>query len=493
MMGRGEWRATLLAAQRGLVVRALKGLQRAVPVFYADPYIVLRAALALLLACAAGAAHGTSHPLEHSVSVPGGAGMGFATRVERSPYRGGGTRYDLVPLFLYEGRHLYLHGYRAGIKLDDAARGLRIDAFLMHRFEGHPDDDVPPALAGMERRQPGVDAGIGVRWAGTWGALHGEVMRDVGANSGGTEARLGYQYEWASGRLRLRPHVALAFRDARLNDYYYGVLDEEARPGRGAYAPGRGVNLVLGAFASYGLTERWRLLAGVTATRWPRAVAVSPVVDGRTHTAAIMGLTYDFSPERDAWPESRPLIARVLYGASSGCDVLKIMRLVCTHTHNEDDTSIAGFELGRPFIERVNGWPLDLAGFVGLIRHKERGFQPDFWQVQAYMKAYYYGFPWDARLRTRVAFGAGLAYARRVPLMEVRDQALRGRGTSRLLTYLAPSVDVSVGDLLGVRRLRETYAGVGVSHRSGIFGTSQLLGNVDGGSNYIYGYIEASF
>jgi outer membrane protein len=50
-----------------------------------------------------------------------------------------------------------------------------------------------------------------------------------------------------------------------------------------------------------------------------------------------------------------------------------------------------------------------------------------------------------------------------------------------------------VGDLIGFARLRDTYVGAGVSHRSGIFGTSQLLRNVDGGSNYIYGYVETSF
>jgi outer membrane protein len=43
-----------------------------------------------------------------------------------------------------------------------------------------------------------------------------------------------------------------------------------------------------------------------------------------------------------------------------------------------------------------------------------------------------------------------------------------------------------------VKSLRETYVGLGVSHRSGIFGTSQLLGNVNGGSNYIYAYVETS-
>lgn len=80
-----------------------------------------------------------------------------------------------------------------------------------------------------------------------------------------------------------------------------------------------------------------------------------------------------------------------------------------------------------------------------------------------------------------------------MPLAEQRDQALRGRGTSKLLNTFDPTADISLGDVLRVKRLRETYLGVGVSHRSGIFGTSQMFDNVDGGSNYIYGYVESSF
>jgi outer membrane protein len=76
--------------------------------------------------------------------------------------------------------------------------------------------------------------------------------------------------------------------------------------------------------------------------------------------------------------------------------------------------------------------------------------------------------------------------------MEVRDLQDRGRNTSKILNTFDPTVDVSVGDLTGVKSLRETYVGFGVSHRSGIFGTSQLLGNVNGGSNYIYAYVETS-
>jgi len=74
------------------------------------------------------------------------------------------------------------------------------------------------------------------------------------------------------------------------------------------------------------------------------------------------------------------------------------------------------------------------------------------------------------------------------PFVEERDQAQRGRNASKLLNYLDPSIDVSLGDLISVRALREAYVGFGVSHRSGIFGSSQVLGNVSGGSNYIYSY-----
>ncbi len=105
-------------------------------------------------------------------------------------------------------------------------------------------------------------------------------------------------------------------------------------------------------------------------------------------------------------------------------------------------------------------------------------------------RAFYYGFPWRDRVRTRIGFGVGASYANRVPYVEQRDQLARGRNSSRLLNYLDPSIDISVGDVFGVRALHDTFLGIGVSHRSGIFGSSRLLGNVNGGSNYIYSYLE---
>lgn len=441
--------------------------------------------------CIAASAHANSDPLD-GIAAPAGVAIGVLPRIERSPYRGAGTRHDLLPLYLYEGRRVYLRTHSVGLKFGPSA-ARRLDLFLKHRFEGHPTDDIPPILAGMARREPGVDVGTSAQWGGGWGIAYAEALHDVSEASKGGELRFGYKFPWRSGRFWLRPHAMLALRSARLNDYYYGVRPAEASAQRPAYEAGAAMTPQVGVYAAYRITERWQLLAGATAERLPRTVTGSPLVEHRMLRTLTLGVMYDLSPEHHAWPENRPLIARALYGASSDCDVIPIATLRCTSTHTQDDTGIAGFEVGRPFVDRLNGWPLDLAGFVGLIRHNERGVQPDFWQINAYFKAYFYGFPWDARLRTRLGLGVGLAYARRVPFSEQRDQAVRGRATSKLLNTFDPTADFSVGDLLRVQRLRETYLGVGVSHRSGIFGTAQVLGNVNGGSNYIYGYLETSF
>ncbi len=449
------------------------------------------AAIAIALALLGGPAAASSDPYA-DLAQPEGLRIGVETRLNRSPYRGDGTRFDFQPLYLYEGDHTYIRSHSIGLKFR-SSEALRYEVFLRQRFESHPADDIPESLAGMSRREQGIDGGVAAEVAGPWGVGYAELLRDLSTASRGAELRTGFKYPWRRGRLHVVPNAFIAFRSARLNNYYYGVRPEEVSAERPEYHAGSGVMPHLGVQAAYQLTERWWLLAGLSVARLPEAIANSPITGHRTVGSVSAGVMYDLSAERAAWQEGRPLIARVFYGGSSDCDVMPIATLRCTSVHTQDKTTVAGFEIGRPFIERLNGWPLDIAGFLGLIRHYEQGFQPDFWQVNAYIKGYYYGFPWDARLRTRLGLGVGLSYANRIPLAEQRDLAQRGRSTSKLLQTLDPTIDVNLGDLVGSRALRRTYAGAGVSHRSGIFGSSELLGNVSGGSNYIYGYVETSF
>ena len=418
--------------------------------------------------------------------------LGTGLRLERSPYRGADNGPDYQLLYIYEGERAYLHAARVGLKFEQES--WRADFFLRQRDEGYTQDRAPASTAGMALREPGIDAGFALRRRTSWGTPYAELTRDVSNRSDGIELKLGFWDEWARGRFSLKPHFAVSLRDAKLNDYYYGVSPAQATAQRPAHAPGGGADLELTLYGTYSLTENWRLFGALGALRRSDGVRSSPIVEDRIETSAMLGLLYDFSPQAKRWaPEGRPLIARTFYGQSSDCDVMQVVRLACTSTHTLDHTDIWGFELGRTLVKQPNGWPMDVAGFVGLVRHLEKGYQDDFWQVNAYVKVYYWGFPWDDGLRTRVGMASGLSYAEQIPEMEAREQARRGRGTWKLLNYLDPTVDFRLGDVIPARALRDTYLGIGVSHRSGMFGKSRMFGDVNGGSNYIYFYVETTF
>jgi outer membrane protein len=416
------------------------------------------------------------------------AGLGAGVRVERSLYRGEGARIDLLPIYLYEGERFYLHSNRFGLKFNlDATR--RFDVFVSRRLENSPVENVPASLSGMDLRTTQTEAGFSYEARLDSGRVFVEYLRDTSHTSGGSEAKLGISGDGGSGGLRLMPYAVLSFRNGSLNNYYYGVRPAEATPERPAYTAGSGVNTTVGVNARYSLSRHWHLFGAISATYWPKTVRDSPIVDLKSvQLAGFGGFAYEFEPSPPRqWKQGMPLYLKLLYGRASTCNLLPAMEMRCGTLANDPKTAIAAVDVGVPFVEQQT-W--SFVGYVGLLRHDERGLQPDFWQVNAYMKAFYWGFPWSKSVRTRLGFGAGLSYAQLVPFTEQQSQSERGRNTSKLLQYLDPTIDVSVGDVFGSKQLRETYFGVGVSHRSGIFGMAQLFDNVNGGSNYIYTYVE---
>lgn len=448
-----------------------------------------------LSAMSPASADGNIEPLTDVQAEPGSVGLGFVTGIELSPYRDVGTRYDLLPLYLYEGERLFLHANRVGAKLLNGGK-QRLDLFVERRLEGFPAKRLPDSLVGMSLRNYGTDFGLSYSFHQPWGTLQAELVHDAGNTSKGSEFRLGYSYDWRSGPWTLRPSLTVAVRDAKLNNYYYGVQASEATPGRPAYAPGAGINTTAGLYGSYDLSQRWRLLAGVSATVLGSQVKNSPIVQRTVLPAVYLGASYDFGSRERQWArQSSPTYIKLLYGKATedGCHLLKIVTAQCLSTASVNPTSIAGVQVGRPFIQNLNGWPLDVVGYVGLTHHNDRGLQPNGLQLDLFMKGFYSGFPWSERIKTRLGVGMGVSLAQRVPYIEASSQASNGEMTSRLLQHLDTTFDVSLGDILGSRALKETYIGFGVSHRSGIFRSSRLLGNVYGGSNYIYSYVESAF
>ena len=433
-------------------------------------------------------------PVADVLKTPSSAGAGAALRLSSSPYLGASARLDLLPLALYEGERGFLRVNRAGAKLFSGSSGQRVDIFLERRLEGFTSEKPPASLRGMDSREQGADLGLAYQVRQSWGTVRAELMRDVGGASAGYEARLGFSDELRSGRWTLRPDVSISWRDAKLNSYYYGVRPSEVNLTRSAYELGAGVQAQLGLHSTYDLSERWRLLAGVSATVLSTAVKNSPIVDKRVLPTAYLGAVYDFdSYKRPLDSAQTPTYMKLLYGKATedSCHLARIITARCLSTAKVNPTNIVGVQLGRPFTQGFNGLPLDFIGYLGLTYHDERGLQTNGAQIDAFMKASYYGFPWQEKVKTRLGVGFGLSAAQRVPYIEVASQ--KTKATSKLLLHLDPTIDFSLGDVVGSRAMKDTYLGFGVSHRSGIFGASRLLGNVSGGSNYIYSYVETAF
>lgn len=467
---RHPWRAAARIARRGCVTVALVS---AVTAAHAGP---------------------VGDPILGPLMPTDGIAGGLVMRLEQSPYRDGALRTDFLPLYLAQRGRLYLHGYRLGwAAVDDDT--WRVEAFVSQRFEGYPTESLPASLAGMATRTPGIDAGVSARMALGGGRYAlAEALHDATTTtSNGAELRAGVGGDLPAGdRLRLRVQALAAWRDADLNTYYYGVLPSEATATRPQYGAGGGINLLLSAGGQYPLTDRWRLLGGVGLTRLAGSVADSPIVDSRWLASGYAGAVYSFEPR----PGEAPIetgrsdrIWRVFAGASTECNLLPIMGFSCASLES-GGARVASVEVGKPLIVGAYGFPLDFNAFIGVLYRDDRGRQPDSFQLNTYVKAVWYGFPWSHRVKTRLGFGAGLSWANRVPFEETRDQAARGRVTSRLLNYLDPTIDVSIGDVIGQRSLRDAFLGIGVTHRSGIFGSSQIFNSVDGGSNALYTYVE---
>ena len=100
---------------------------------------------------------------------------------------------------------------------------------------------------------------------------------------------------------------------------------------------------------------------------------------------------------------------------------------------------------------------------------------------------------WTGEEVFRWGFGFGMSYADEVPIAEQRKQTQKGDNTARFLNYLEMQLDFPLRRLFkNTPSLHDCYAGLSVVHRSGIFGTSDILGDVAGGSDWITAHFECA-
>lgn len=230
---------------------------------------------------------------EWKPGAPGVWGLGIGAGVERQPYTGIDNNKRLLPLLTYDSEYFRFAGLTADWKF---ARTERFAFALRGKYalgDGYEADDAP-VLAGMDKRKAGFWVGGAATWNADVAKLSLELLGDVSGHSKGTQARLGIERSFTSGRFVFTPRASVLWADKQYVDYYYGVTGAEATASRAAYEGKSTVNVQAGLRTAYVLDPRQSLFLDVSATALGKEIKDSPLVDKKTVPAVAIGYLYRF-------------------------------------------------------------------------------------------------------------------------------------------------------------------------------------------------------
>jgi outer membrane scaffolding protein for murein synthesis (MipA/OmpV family) len=150
-----------------------------------------------------------------------------------------------------------------------------------------------PALEGMRRRDWTIQMGASV------GRMLGPVrldlvgQTDVLGENGGQEYTFKLALPFRGDIWQLVPQIDAKYQSDDLVNHYFGVTEEEARPGRPAYAPGGATTLGASLNASLRINPKWYLTATASLDFLPDQISNSPIVDTERTARLWLGIAYD--------------------------------------------------------------------------------------------------------------------------------------------------------------------------------------------------------
>jgi outer membrane scaffolding protein for murein synthesis (MipA/OmpV family) len=431
---------------------------------------------------------------------PGTAALGGGIRFGQSPYLATDNEdqrlLDLIPLYLYNGKWLFARGTSGGIHLFNNDT-FEFNLYTRYRFQKlDPDSNV--FYQGLEERKQSLDAGIEAGLTQNWGELKLSWVTDTLDRHNGEEVRFSYRYRFESGPWSFSPFISWTWQDKNLTDYYFGVSEAEARPDRPAYSAGESQWLGFGMNTSWQLTDRIVLFGNVGFAGTESEVINSPLVEEAAASQVFVGGTYIFGnvlkPDFIIDEERQGEWSwRVNYGYQADGNIVSEIDQGDFSKSKVAETNIAGITLSKVL---TDGPRVDFLGRLAAFRHLEEDEgNGNFWSYAAYIMAMGKGYsPWSKKEVFRWGFGFGMSYAETVPIAEQRKQTGEGAfgNTSHFINYLEMTLDFPLRRVSKAKWLQRCYAGLTVVHRSGIFGTSDILGDVSGGADWITAHLECT-
>ena len=416
--------------------------------------------------------------------------LGGAVLAGSDTYRGEPRNYDQLPLILYEGERIFAYGNSLGFNF---VRNEMLQFGVIGRARlTSVDPSEIPELEGLEFRDNTLEAGLTANLKTRFGQFSLTAVQDVVGRYDGREVDLSYRFPFHLDRWTLTPWVSLLWQDSRLTNYYYGVSEDEAVPGRPAYTPGSAQNLALGLNTSWQMNDRFFVFANVGIEMYDDVISDSPIIRSSSNARTLAGAGWMFGGESPP-PRQRgkkysgpPLWSyRVHWAYQLKQNIFPVaMSGVWTASNKVPDTlpTQAGFALGRKL--RV-GERADVVARAAVYRHFEEPFQDPFNSYMLSIGAVVKSFDnFSDKVKFRWGVAMGLSYAETLPAEEVVEFVDNDLDSSRLLLYLEVTYDYALDRLFRSKAFEGCFVGAIITHRSGVYGGSELFGGVAGGTDW---------
>ena len=183
---------------------------------------------------------------------------------------------------VHAGTRLVRRHHEASLFLCDAPVVVIERIALVARTDGWLD--VPALLA----------PAIAVVEVDLVAAVQASTFHDVSNTHGGYEIYFDYSYGWRQQRWYIDPSIGVCYKCDALNNYYWGVTEEEASLVVAPYEASAGINTHARLMMGYQLSRNWSLSIVAEYERINDEAAASPIVEDRNVFGYFTGFAYRF-------------------------------------------------------------------------------------------------------------------------------------------------------------------------------------------------------
>lgn len=222
--------------------------------------------------------------------------LGVITSYSPAVYKGADSNIVPFPMLGYEGKHIYLRGTEAGIRILPAGAPTNIIFRLAYDPRIlKPEDSDDLDIKKLDERKAGALAGVTFEGNNQYGVFQASLGTAVSSDKTGVYAEVVYKKPFNMGLYGFTPEIGYAFNSDKLNNRLYGVSAEEAARTRFDEFDASWSGQIFVGIGGYAyLIRNIRLIASLRYTKLDSDLANSPIIDDDTAVSGTLGATYVF-------------------------------------------------------------------------------------------------------------------------------------------------------------------------------------------------------